>query len=100
MPHQDHNTTDTRPVTRTRNATVHPGIDAQRALSNRRDPDVIAKEKLERIAKKEAKERQKTEEAKRKEVAQQHIEELRAQQVIEESDIPRQQPKGMGTHLQ
>jgi len=95
MPHQDQNyTADTqappsppnRPATRSKNATVHPGTDAKKALSNRRDPEVIEREKLERKAKKEAKERQKEEEAERKEAAQRHVEELRAQQAIELED--------------
>jgi len=102
MPHHDQRTDDapaTRPVTRPKNATTHPGTDAKKALSSRRDPELIEKEKLERKAKKEAKERKKAEETTRKEVAQQRIEELRAQQTIEiegeESEIPRQQ-RGMG----
>ena len=101
MPHQDLNTAGTRPITRTKNATAHPGIDMQRALSNCRDPEIIAKEKLDCLAKKEAKEHQKIEEVRRKEAAQQHTEELRAQQIIEKPDIPCQQPKGMGlgSHL-
>jgi hypothetical protein len=105
MPHHDHSTADTevpvnRPATRPKNATAHPGTDAQRALSSRRDPEVIEKEKLERKAKKEAKERQKLDETTRREAAQERVEELRAQQAIEieadESEIPRQQ---RGTNL-
>ena len=105
MPHHDHSTADTevpvnRPATRSKNATAHPGIDAQRALSSRRDPEVIEKEKLERKTKKEAKERQKLDETTRREAAQERVEELRAQQAIEieadESEIPRQQ---RGTNL-
>jgi hypothetical protein len=106
MPHHDQQTTDTpvnRPVTRPKNATTHPGTDAKRALSSRRDPELVEKEKLERKARKEAKERQKEEDTTRKEAAQQRVEELRAQQAIEirdeESEIPRQQ-RGTRTQLQ
>jgi hypothetical protein len=100
MPHHDRSTADTqvpvnRPGTRKKNATVHPGIEAQKALSSRRDPEVIEKEKLERKEKKEARERQKLDESARREAAQERVEELRAQQSIEneadESEIPRQQ---------
>ena len=101
MPHHDKNTADTqpsRPVTRQKNATAHPGIDAQKVLSTRRDPEVIEKEKQERKAKKEARERQNADEAARKEAAQLCTEQLRAQQAVdledEESEIPHQQPKG------
>ena len=97
-PHNKETSALNRPVTRAKNATVHPGTEAEKVLSTRRDPQVIEKEKLERKAKKEAKECQKVEEAARKEAAQRHVEELRAQQVIDsvdkESEIPRQQPKG------
>jgi hypothetical protein len=86
------------PVTRPKNATAHPGTNAQKVLSTRRDPEVIEKEKLEHKAKKEAKERQKADEAARREVAQHRIEQLRAQQTIdledEESELTHQQPKG------
>ena len=99
MPH-DKNTADTqtnRPVTRQKNATAHPGTDAQKVLGTHHDPEVIEKEKLERKARKEAKEHQNADEAARKEAAQHHIEQLRAQQAIdledEESEIPRQRPK-------
>src|SRR3977135_2464803 len=101
MPHQDKKTANTqphRPVTRQKNATAHPGTDAQKVLSTRRDPEVIEKEKLERIAKKEARERRNADEAARKEDAQHRTEQLRAQQAIdlqdEESEIPHQRPKG------
>lgn len=96
MPQHDKNTVDSppnRPKTRQKNATTHPGTDAKKALSTRRDPEVIEKEKLGRQAKKEAKERHKVEEAARKEVAQQRVEDLRAQQAIElqkaESEVKR-----------
>ena len=89
-----------RPATRLRNATIHPGTEAKRALSNRRDPEIIEQEKIDRQAKRDAKEQQKVEEAERRKVAQHRIEELRAQQATEleeeESEIPRQQP-GMRT---
>lgn len=92
-----------RPVTRLKNATAHPGTDAKRALSTRRDPEIIEQEKIDRQAKKDAKERQKVEDAARKKAAQHRIEELRAQQTTEleeeESEIPRQQP-GTRTCLQ
>jgi len=96
MPDQD-NKTANRPVTRRKNATTHPGTEAQKVLSNRRrDPQVIEKEKLERIAKKEAKDQKNADDAAGKEVAQHHTEQLRAQQAndleVEESEIPRQQP--------
>ena len=102
MPHHDQNTTDTQalpnhPVTRAKNATAHPGTDAKKALSTRRDPEVIEKEKFECNMKKEAKDRQKADEAARKEAAQRRIEEFRAQQAIdledEESEFSRQQSK-------
>jgi hypothetical protein len=103
MPHHDKNMADTppnRPVTRLKNATVHPGTDAKKVLSNRRDPEVIEKEKLDRKARKEARERQDADEAARKEVAQCHTEQLRAQQAIdiedEESEIPHQRPPAKG----
>jgi hypothetical protein len=103
MPHHDSDTNaaDTppnRPVTRQKNATAHPGTDAQKVLSTRRDPEVIKKEKLERTARKEARERQIADEAARKEAAKHRIEQLRAEQAIDlehkESEIPHQQPKG------
>ena len=106
MPHHDKNTVDSdsphnRPKTRPKNATTHPGIDAKKVLSTRRDPEIIEKEKLARQSKKEAKDRQKTEGATRKEAAQRHVENLRAQQAIElrteESEVTRQ-PK-IGTRL-
>jgi hypothetical protein len=100
MPHHE-DTADTppnRPVTRQKNAMAHPGIDAQKVLSTRRDREVIEKEKLERQAKKEAKERQNADDTARKEAAQHRIEQLRAQQAADfdknESVIPRQKPKG------
>jgi hypothetical protein len=85
MPNHDNDTANippNRPVTRPKNATTHPGTDAQKVLSTRRDPKVIEKEKTERNAKKEAKERQKADDAARKETAQRRIEELRAHQTI------------------
>ena len=95
MPHHDKNTADippNRPAMRPKNATVHPGTDAQKVLSTRRDPEVIEKEKLERKARKEAREHQSADKAARKEAAQHRIEQLRAQQAIdledEESEIP------------
>ena len=95
MPDHD-NETANRPVTRRKNATTHPGTEAQKVLSTRRDPEVIEKEKLERKAKKEAKERQNVEEAARKEAAQHRTHQLRAQQAKdledEASEIPRKQP--------
>jgi hypothetical protein len=94
MPPQDHNTTgsDTRPVTRAKNATTHPG---RRALTNnRREPEVIEKDKLERKAKKDAREHQKSEEKARKEAAHRHTEELRAQQITELEDEELEQLKG------
>lgn len=96
---QDHdkNTVDilpNRPVTRRKNATTHPGTDAQKVLSTRRDPEVIEKEKLERKAKKEARERQNADEAARKEAAQHHIEQLRAQQAIDLENEASEIPKG------
>jgi hypothetical protein len=102
MPRQDEKTADSdtpnRPVTRRKNATTHPGIDAKKALSTRRDPEVIEKEKLDRKVRKETKDRQNADEDARKEASQQLIENLRAQQSIdlerEESEIPHQQPKG------
>jgi hypothetical protein len=106
MPPHNHTTADTpvnRPATRPKNATTHPGTDAQRALSSRRDREVIENEKLERKAKKEAKERQKVEDTTRREAAHLRVEKLRAQQAIEiedeESEIPRQQ-RGTRTYLQ
>jgi hypothetical protein len=90
MPHPDKNAANTppnRPVTRQKNATAHPGTDARKALSTRRDPEVIAKEKLERKTKKEAKERQNADEAARKETAQRRIEQLRAEQAILEEQL-------------
>lgn len=103
MPHHDKGTAETplnRPVTRPKNATTHPGTEAQKVLSTRRDPEVIEKEKLARKAKKEAKERQNADEAARKEAAQHRIEQLRAQQAKdledEESEIPHQQPLAKG----
>ena len=102
MPHHDKNTVNSppnRPKTRTKNATTHPGTTAKKALSTRRDPEIIENEKLERQAKKEAKERQKVEEAIRKEAAQQHVKDLRAQQAVElqneESEVIRQPRIGM-----
>jgi hypothetical protein len=99
--HDSDNETANRPVTRRKNATTHPGTEAQKVLSTRRDPEVIKKEKLDRKAKKEAKDRQKADNAARKEVAQHRTEQIRAQQAKdledEESEIPRQQlepPKG------
>jgi hypothetical protein len=90
-----------RPITRPKNATAHPGTDAQRVLSNRRDPEIIEKEKLERKSKKEAKEHQKAEEVARKEAARQRVEELRAQQAIElDEEESHPQLKGMGACLQ
>ena len=101
MPHHDESTTNTppnHPVTRRKNATAHPGTDAQKVHSTHCDPEVIEKEKLERKAKKEAKECQNADEASRKEATQQRTEQLRAQQAIDlenkESGIPHQQPKG------
>ena len=106
MPHHDESTANTPPncpVTHWKNATAHPGTDAQKVLSTRRDPEVIEKEKLERKVKKEAKERQNADEAARKEAAQQQTEQLQAQQAIDlenkESGIPHQQPKGKWIHL-
>ena len=106
MPHHDQHTADTpvhRPVTRQKNATVHPGTEAKKVLSSRREPEIIEQEKIERKAKRDAKERQKTDEATRKEAAQQRVDELRTMQANEiedkESAIPRQQ-RGMGTRLQ
>jgi hypothetical protein len=103
MPHNDKKTSDialNRPVTRQKNATTHPGTDAQKVLSTRRDREVIEKEKLERKAKKEAKDRQNTDEAARKEAAQKRIEQLRAQQAMdledEDSEIPHQRPLAKG----
>lgn len=103
MPHDNKNTADTppnRPATRAKNATVHPGTDAKKVLSTRRDPEVIEKEKLERKARKEARERQNVDEAARKEVAQHYTEQLRAQQAIdledEESKTPHQRPLAKG----
>ena len=110
MPHHDKNTVDSpvsppnRPKTRPKNATTHPGTNAKKILSTRRDPELIEKEKVERQAKKEAKERQKVEEATRKEAAQQHVEDLRAQQAIElrneESEIAHRPKTGTRPPLQ
>jgi len=96
MPDHDKNTATNRPVTRRKNATAHPGTDAQKVLSTRRDPEVIEKEKIERKAKKEARERQNADEAARKEAAQHRIEQLRAQQAILENEEAEahQQQKG------
>jgi hypothetical protein len=97
MPHHDKNTANTppnRPTTRPKNATAHPGIDAQKVLSTRRDPEVIEKEKLERKAKKEAKERQNADEAARKEDVQHRVQQLRAQQIDDGEAETHQQPKG------
>ena len=106
MPHHDESTANTPhncPVTRWKNATAHPGTDAQKVLSTRCDPEVIEKEKLEHKAKKEAKECQNADEAARKEATQQRTEQLWPQQAIdlenEESGIPHQQPKGKWIHL-
>jgi hypothetical protein len=85
MPPHDKNTAN-RPATRSKNATAHPGIDAQKVLSTRRDPEVIEKEKLERKAKKETKERQNADEAARKEAGQHHVNQLRAQQITDLKD--------------
>jgi hypothetical protein len=103
MPPHDQKTAKTppnRPVTRPKNATAHPGTDAQKVLSIRRDPEIIEKEKLERKAKKEAKEHQKAEEDARKEAARQLVEELRAQQAIElDDEESHQHLKGTETRL-
>ena len=100
MPPHDKNTVNTppnRPKTRPKNATAHPGIDAQKVLSTRRDPEVIEKEKLERKAKKETKERRNADEAARKEAGQCHVNQLRAQQITEAET--HNQPKSKWTHL-
>jgi hypothetical protein len=99
MPHHDKNTANTppnRPATRAKNATAHPGIDAQKVLSTRRNPEEIEKEKLERKAKKVTKDRQKADEAARQKASQRRIEELRAQQItdLEEEAETHKQPKG------
>lgn len=93
MPHHEQKTTDSdtplapnRPVTRAKNATTHPGTDAKRVLSNRREPEVIEREKVEQKAKKAAKEHKNREEAARKKKAQHHVEALRAQQAVELRD--------------
>ena len=92
----DSDTPLNRPVTRPKNATTHPGTVAKKALSTRRDRDVIEMEKVEKNTKKEAKERRKADEASRKETAQQRVEQLQAQQAIdledEASEIPHHQP--------
>ena len=74
MPHHDESTANTppnHPVTHQKNATAHPGTDAQKVLSTSCDPEVIEKEKLECKVKKEAKEHRNADEAARKEAAQQ-----------------------------
>lgn len=100
MPHHDKTTPDSppnRPITRQKNATTHPGTEAKKVLSTRRDPELIEKEKLERKEKKDAKERQKEEAATRKEAAQQHVEKLRAQQAIEHQDEESEHRRQPGT---
>lgn len=104
MPQHDKNTANTppnRPATRPKNATAHPGIDAQKVLSTRRDPEVIEKEKLDRKAKKITKDLKNAEEAARKEAGQRHIEQLRAQQITDleaEEAETHKQPKSKWTH--
>jgi hypothetical protein len=107
MPHHDEDTSNTqlnRPVTRHKNASAHPGTEAKRALSSRRDPEIIQKEKLDRKARKDAKDLQKAKETARKETTQHHIEELRAQQATElgnkELNLRCRQPKGKKRDLQ
>ena len=66
MPHHNKNITDTppnRPEMHPKNATVHPGTDAQKDLSTHHNPEVIEKEKLEHKARKEAREHQSADEA-------------------------------------
>lgn len=109
MPHHDEDIGDTppnRPVTRAKNASAHPGTEAKRALSSRRDPEIIEKEKSERKARKDAKDYQKAKKTARKEVAHRRIEEIRAQQAIDselgdsEPNLRHREPNGTRIYLQ
>lgn len=77
------NTPSNQPVTHPKNATTHPGTDAQKVLSIHHDHEVIDKEKVGWNAKKKAREHQKADEALRKETGQCCIEQLQAQLAIE-----------------
>ena len=95
-----------RPKTRPKNATTHPGTNAQKILSTRRDPEVIEKEKHDRLTKKANKEREKDEVTTRMTKGQLRVEELQAQLVqaqaeLDNPDLRYQAPavsKGMDFH--
>ena len=82
-----------RPVTRAKNATQRPGIEAEKMLRVRRDPAVVQEEKDAKKRRKEEKKRAQQEEAARNEAAARFVEENRAQQSVtmaeEEASMPR-----------
>jgi hypothetical protein len=88
-----------RPRTRQKNATQRPGVEAEKRLRVRRDPEVVQEEKEARKRKKEEKERAQREEATNNEAAAHFVKENRAQQKVamaeEEASMPRRRSQGM-----
>ena len=110
MPSQKKNTTEHQresefeskprcPRTRAKNATQHPGVEAEKMLRVRRAPAVIQEEKEAWKRKKEEKERAQQEEVANNKAAAHFVEENRAQQKVsraeEEASIPRRKSQGM-----
>ena len=88
-----------RPHTRAKNATQHPGADAEKRLRVRRDPAVIQEEKDARQRRKDEKERTRQEEIANNEAAAHLVEENRVQQKVtmaeEGASVPRRRSQGM-----
>ena len=90
-----------RARTRAGNANAHPGTAAKEALRVRnppRDPDIIQKERAEKVERKAAKQKEEEVAQAREDSALQYVEDYRARKDTEASNeataIPRQKPKG------
>ena len=86
------------PRTRAKNATQHPGAEAEKRLRVCRDPEVIREEQEARQRRKDEKERARQEEAANNEAATRFVEESHAQQKVataeEEASMPRRRSQG------
>lgn len=92
--------------TRAGNANTHPGTAAKDALRIRnppRDPDIIQKEKEDKVSKKVEKQKMAEETQAKEDVAARFVDEYRARKetdtLNENAAIPRQKPKGQSLHL-
>ena len=88
-----------RPVTRAKNATQRPGIEAEKMLWVRRDPAVIQEEKDAEKRRKEEKKCAQQEEAACNKAAAHFVKENHAQQSVtmaeKEASMPRRRSQGM-----